>query len=503
MSDEPLQPALLTHLWFAVDDVIRSGELLSRAWAAVAALGLDQPVPGLPSELLSPTPELFPERLTVLGARASAGEGIEQAIVVQTHDVIMVSVMLAPRPPSSWADLSARWTAVADTDGVLGSATLFIGQTKRALTTPKAVSATARTYRPLLPSVAAGDWDEQAVRLHDGICLWELPLDTTATHRRLLALSPVAGEASLDGWLWSGPTPGLVPFTRYLLHACKLRYEQAVLVRDLPELRSLISEADALCTSLTAEVERGSVPPERLRETVRTLTGLQTSGTGLLVANSRLQALDGTVRTAQRNMTRAMDSAPVTVPPPALSSDQQLIDWTLQQAELERTYLQATTDRVTHVLALTKAAVDDMRRARQEALTLLQTSLLGSLVTALAVIQSLQYKPPLDPDLYPPVIVFLTALALWLPAAVLYWPPGSRPSTRWRAMDSLTSGLVAASLAWLITEISATPPPLLAAAIAIVAGAITASVTWALAVRRTKRLASDAAVPRRDRLHPR
>ncbi|MFF7987915.1 CATRA conflict system CASPASE/TPR repeat-associated protein [Streptomyces sp. NPDC007901] len=496
MTDAPAQPALLTHLWYAVDDVRWAGAsaaALSQAWAAVAALGLDRPVPDLPGELRPPLPPLYPERLTVLGARAAERPGIEQAIVVQNHDVITVSVMLAPRPDTSWADLAGRWEAVAGsaiTSAARGTATLFIGQTAHDLTSLESVAATARGYGPLLPSVADGRWADQAIRLHDGICLWDLPLDaddTTAAHRRLLALSPTAAEASLDRWLWSGPDPGLVPFTRYLLHACKLRYEHAVLVRDLEALRSLARESDALCTSLTRNLERGTVPPERLRDTVRALTGLQTSGTGLLVATSKLQALDTTVRAAQQNMARAMETAPVHTAP-ALGSDQQLIDWTLQQADLESTYLRATTDRVSHVLTLTKAAVDDMRRSRQEALTLLQTSLLGALLTALAATQSLQYKPPLDAGLYPPVIAFLTAVALWLPAAVLYWPPGSRTSARWRAMDSLTSGLVGGSLAWLAAEMSAQPPAGLSAAIGALAGVAVAGVTWVLAARRTRRL---------------
>ncbi|CAL9676805.1 hypothetical protein SUDANB105_07957 [Streptomyces sp. enrichment culture] len=496
MTDTPAQPALLTHLWYAVDDVIRSGTsaaALSQAWAAVPALGMDQPVPGLPGELQPPSPQLFPERLIVLGAQAAAGAGIEQVIVVQTHDVIMVSVMLAPRPDRSWADLARRWETAAGSAiaaAALGSATLFIGQTTHDLSSLESVAAAARSYCPLLPSVANGPWDEQATRLHDGICLWELPLDagdTTAAHRRLLALSPAAAEASLDRWLWSGPGPGLVPFTRYLLHACKLRYEHAVLVRDLSQLRSLAARADALCTSLTTDLELGTVPPERLRDTVRALTGLQASGSGLMVATSRLQVLDAAVRTAQQNMARAMDAAPVPASP-ALCNDQQLIDWTLQQADLERTYLQATADRVSHVVALAEAAVNDIRRERQEALTLLQTSLLGSLVTALAATQSLQYKPPLDASLYPPVIALLTAVALWLPAAVLYWPPGSRASARWRAMDSLTSGLVGGSLAWVVAEMSAQPSAGLSAAVALLAGATVAGMTWVLAARRTRRL---------------
>jgi hypothetical protein len=496
VSDTPAQPALLTHLWYAADDVIRMGAsaaALSQTWAAIATLGLDQPVPGLPDELQPPSPQLFPERLIVLGARAAPAAGVEQAIVVQTHDVITVSVMLAPHPATSWADLAGRWEAVAGsaiTAPTLGSATLFIGQTTQDMTSGESATAAARAYRPLLPSVADGPWDEQALRLHDGICLWELPLDaddTVAAHRRLLALSPAAAEASLDHWLWSSPNPGLVPFTRYLLHACKLRYEHAVLVRDLPRLRSLAADADALCTSLTTDLERGTVPPERLRDTVRALTGLQANGTGLLVATSRLQVLDATVRTAQQNMARAMDAAPVPAQP-ALSSDQQLIDWTRQQADLESTYLRATAERVSHVLALAEAAVNDIRRARQEALTLLQTSLLGSVVTALAATQSLQYKPPLDAGLYPPLIAFLTAVALWLPAAVLYWPPGSRASARWRTLDSLTSGLVGGSLAWLVTEMSAQPPTGLSATVAVLAGAAVAGVTWVLAARHARRV---------------
>ncbi|GIF42228.1 hypothetical protein Axi01nite_65390 [Actinoplanes xinjiangensis] len=449
------EPALLAHVFFAADGrgPANGGEAgLAALWNAMAASGLDQEIPGVPEDLEPVATGGFTERLTVLGGRQTA-DGDGQLIVYQDHDVLGAGLLLAPDGAgTTWIDLQRRWETVLDgapaVTGSLGSAVVYLAQISGDV--PAHVS-----IKPLLPLLPAADRTNPAkVMFERGINLWELPPTAggaVAHHRRFAAVAPLTERDTLDRWLWSDDRPGLVPFTRYLLHAAKLRYQQLVLVRDLPAVRDAVADARAQCDALAAHMQR-PLPPDRLRAVSARLTAAQSRERGLVDSLSRIRSMTGTVRTADRNMRAALGRPAIDEPGGPLDNDRHIAAWLTDQLGTEETYLQATNERVSQVTGLAAAAVETAQRTRQESLTLLQTSLLGGLVTALAAIQSLEYELPIRSSLHAPLIAALTAIAVWLPTAILHWPPGSRPG-RWRPFDAALYGFVGAGLAWLATGI--------------------------------------------------
>jgi hypothetical protein len=449
------EPALLAHTFFTADGrgSALGGEAGLRAlWDAMAKIGLNQEIAGVPRELLPVSTGGFTERLTVLGGLQTA-DGDGQLIVYQDHDVLGASLLLAPdAPDATWTALQSQWETVLAGEptvtGALGSAVIYLAQ----VSSDVAAHVSIKPLRPLLP---AAERTNAAKAMFDrGISVWELsPIDAgpVAQHRRFVAVAPLTQKDALDRWIWSDDRPGLVPFTRYLLHATKLRYQQLVLVRDLPAVRDAVADAKTQCDALTAELQR-PLPPDRLRAVSGRLTAAQARERGLVDSLSRIRVMVGTVRTADRNMTAALDTPAIDEPGSPLDNDRHIAAWLTDQLATEETYLQATNDRISQVTGIVTAAVEMTQRSRQESLTVLQTSLLGGLVTVLAAIQSLEYKLPIRPSLNAPLIAALTAIAVWLPTAILHWPPGSRHG-RWKLFDGLLCGFVGGTLGWLATGI--------------------------------------------------
>ncbi|XVU20764.1 CATRA conflict system CASPASE/TPR repeat-associated protein [Actinoplanes sp. CA-054009] len=486
------EPALLAHVFLAADGPSAgAGESLRLLWDGVTKIGVDRAIARVPERLQPATTGGFTERLTLLGGRRAADDS-GQFIVYQDHDVLGATLLLAPDTPgTTWADLERQWTTVlgdtSEATGALGSVLVYLGQ----VADERPGSATIRQLRPLLSS--ADDASPGTSAFHRGIRLWELAPagpGPVARHRRLVAVAPPSEKDTLDRWLWSDDKPGLVPLTRYLLHTAKLRYQQEVLVRDLPAVRAAIAEARARCDALSAEIQR-PMPPDRLRSTSDLLTQAQSRERGLVDSLSRVRTMAGTVRTAERNMRAALDEPSLDEPGSPLDNDRHIAAWMTDQLATEEIYLQATNDRVSQVTGLAAAAVERVQKARQEALVLLQASLLGGLVTVLAAIQSLEYKLPIRPSLNAPLIATVTAIAVWLPTAILHWPPGSRPGRAWRLLDGLLLGGLAAAVTWLTTGIVGVitndAPPSWRWTLPIAAGAALCAATVPSLTRLTRR----------------
>ncbi len=453
------KPAVLVHSFYAAGEVLAGGvaaEGLRGVWAAAVESGMDRPIGRLPADLSVPSSAAYLDRVLVLGARQreSAG-GVEQVVAFQSQDVVGCSVMLAPAD-ADWLEVDrARPVRAAGHPAALGSATLYIGLIPDG--SPAPPRSLARRCQPLLPDPVDGPWPATGCVYHSGIVVWELPgrhTEPAAVHRRLLAVAPIAAEDTLDRWLWSDDEPGLVPLTRYLLHAAKLRYEQHVLIRDIGALRRAAADADTRCTDLAVALAGdGPIESTVLRRAGQSLAGLQADAAGLVTSLSRVRTMTRTVETAQENMGAAL---PAPQSPPAggmPDNDQRLGRWLLGQLRSEEMYLAATITRVSELTAVGAAVVGAGTRERQEHLTLLQTSLLGCLLTALAAIQSLQYVPPMPGSLKGPLVALLAAVALWLPSGVLHWPPGSRRQPgRW-STDLILLATACAALGWLATGV--------------------------------------------------
>jgi hypothetical protein len=447
------RPALLIHAFYAADDTLPGGRAagrLARLWQDLRADGLDRSITGLPAELRPAAPAAYLDRVRVLGALRGGG-GIREAVAYQVHDAVGVSVMLAPDDPSAtWTGIQHFWdtaTGQRHVAGALGTAMIYLG-----LVSESGSPDLARRVRPAVPGDNDGPWPQAGCAFHDGITVWELPGhdrdEPVGRQRRLLAVAPEAAEDSLDRWLWSDDEPGLVPLTRYLLHAAKLRYEHAVFLRDLNDIREAVDAIDRVCADVGRSLADG-LPVDRLVRAGRALADLQLRSTGVARSLSRVRAMIRTVATADANLATSLPSVVRDAPGGLLDNERQVTRWLTDQLRGEESYLQAAADRTAVVVAVGGSAVAERSLDRQESLTLLQVSLLGAVVTALAAVQSLQYHVPIPAPLRLPAIAFLTVLALWLPSAVLHWPRGRATGRGWRRLDIALLSLAAAVVCWL------------------------------------------------------
>lgn len=448
MTVEVRRPALLTHAFWTLGET--GG--LAEAWAAVRASGIDGRIDGLPGGLAEPRRDARPDRLVILGALTAETGGAElhQALAYQTRDLIGLAVLRAPnRDDTGWRELSP--TGPAGGDQRIGAATVYLGLLPGAAgpAGPDAAAVLARALRPALPPPVDLDWERAACGFRDGVTVWELP--GGRTDRRLLVLAPESREDALDRWSWSADGPVLPPLTRYLAHAARIRYQQVVLHRDLPDLDRLLDDVAASSDALAALLRDGpdteASTPELLRQADR-LTEVRNRHAGLVDTLARARTMTRTVRVAERNLAAALDPPRFAAPGGLLDADRQVAESATEQLLAAETYLQAELDRAGPLLATARASLDERIRDRVDGRMLVQTSLIGALLAVLAAVQSLGYRVGLARSLNAPLIALVGALVLWLPSAVLHWMPGARVPRGWRRLDRVFLALACAAAGW-------------------------------------------------------
>lgn len=466
------RPAQLVHAFFAAERALTPGsaanDALTALWGRAKTLGMDREVaPHWPVELPVVADAPYSERLTVLAARQEAVPGgFHQALVYRLYDTVGVSVLQAPNDDAiTWNDLHDSWADEIDAlagSGILGTVTLYLGlwpdrERGRLHSMSSAMpGAIGRELRSLSPAGQDVDWSGFWCRPADGLLVWELPARDGAAvplARRLLAIACESDEETLDRWLWMGDVPGLPPFTRYLLHAAKLRYQYAVLKEALPTLRDTMDATNAKCAELAGLLDDDMVAIDRLLAADRTLSRLQTDQRGLITLATDIRDMACTVGIAQDNMDATLDERHTCAPGGPTDNDRQSARWMREQLRAEETYLVSAQTKATEIARITGVAVDSRLRQRRDNLTLLQSTLLGSVLMALASIQSLQYRVPLPGPLIAPLICVLSTGALVLPSAILHWPRGGVESGPWRWADVLFSALLGGSLGWLAVAI--------------------------------------------------
>lgn len=485
MTTAVRRPALLTHAFWTVS----STEGLAVRWKAAEARGIARPIAGLPAGLDEPDPHERPDRLRLLGARtAEPGVQLHQMLAYQVHEVVGLATLRAPnRDNVSWLDLHETSVPVPGDERFAG-ATVYLGLLRESAgpVKPAAAAALGRRLKPLLPPPGDGGWNRTACGFHDGIIVWELPepdCPDGSVCRRILVVAPESQEEALDRLSWSGEGPMLPPLTRYLLHAARIRYQQEVLIRDLPGLRRLLNDVEDSTSALLTQLRPGNTKgEERIDDLIRRadrLTEVQTRQAGLIDSLARIRTMARTVQIARRNLGSALDPPRFDVAGGPLDADRQLADTTTEQLHAEEIYLQAALDRAGPLLTAAKNTLDERLRDRIEGRTLVQTSVIGALLAVLAAIQSLGYRLALPRSLQGPLIALVGALVLWLPSAVLHWIPGARVPRGWRRLDRILLAVTCAAAGWLGTAAALqigthTPAPpgasLAAAAVAAAAG---------------------------------
>lgn len=473
-----LRPARLFHAFLSADRVLEPEERVparstdgERATARTAAEALWSRACSLQeggehTELRLDKGGTF--GLTVLDTRErTLPSGFHQALAYRLPSVIGFTVMEAPNDDSvSWKALDEPWQSDLGKmpEGVLGSAHIYLGLIADDdwHRFPEGEGGVAeglgRELSELVPGTGTGEpeWTRSWIRPAEGTLVWELPpsadgvpADRLPHARRFLAVACESSEETLERWLWSPEAPGLAPFTRYLLHASKLRYHSTVLRLALPRLHTAVKEIDAACEALGELLKENAVPVKELVDADQSISRLQTEQNGLIKRLTGIRDLAVSVRTAQQNMAAALGGDLVEASGGPLSLDQETARWTLEQLQIEETYLSSAQTKAAETARITGLAVSTRLQRLREGLVLLHATLLGALVTVLTAVQSLEYDLPLPQRLEAPLIALLGAVALLLPPAVVRWPRGGPGGVdRWTRLDHLLAGLPGAAAGW-------------------------------------------------------
>jgi len=455
--------SLVIHVFAATEFCSRArpeqaGVFLRAVWdACVARLGMSVPaLPGVGTDFPAE-----PAWSGTLRMRAAVEDpqrsGQFQALLYSVHDVTAISVVLDPAPGRSWAELERLWDdavpVAAPAPGLLG--VVRVHRLLHPAPTLPDASLTEALSRLRRDPVPAGSW----VRTTPGFAVCEVPSDAateTGGARRLLAVAPESAEEEFDRWSWVDGTSRLVPLTRYLLHASKLRYEAGVHARSREVSQRAQSAVDAQVETLTElypQVVAGRVAAGRLLDASVELARLQGHSAGLIASLGRVRAMRRTVQIAEANMTAALAGSVDGPPGGFLAQDRATATALSEHLDDTAAYLEVTHQRADETARITGDLVRERLQRRRERLTQLQTSFLGSLLMALAAIQGLEYQVPLPGSLQPPVILLLAGLALALPGTALRWGAAEAPDGVGRAVDRVGLSAACAASGWLVAGI--------------------------------------------------
>jgi hypothetical protein len=277
------------------------------------------------------------------------------------------------------------------------------------------------------------------------------PADRSQTYCLVAAQS---AEAMLDEWVWARQGYwGLAPFTRLCLHAAKLSYEEAVhrAAKPVSATTAQIDSAVAGIVRTASEwTEASPVQPRQLLAMDARLRLLLQRLHGPSWSVTRLRDLRETVDIALSNLRRYL---PEVVARAGEADDPftQLVDRATRlgrQIDHDIRYLEDLQERARAAHEYVRLIVDHGGRQRSERLTLLQTSVIGALLAALATIQALSYTVPVAATVQGPVIAMLGAVAFALPVALARWTGTLPRSVPYRWPDHVAAGLIGLSLGW-------------------------------------------------------
>ncbi|MER6393468.1 CATRA conflict system CASPASE/TPR repeat-associated protein [Streptomyces sp. NPDC059382] len=472
------RPGVVMHLFLrtarAADPAQPEHAELERWWRAADALGMDDPVDAWPSAFPAVRATDRPRYPSLVAARQRDTPGAYAMLLVTAYyDVLAVSVLLAPNDDAvGWDELVRSWTLAlgplpAPAADCLGTADVFLGT----LPGPVCAAPDARAVvRPLVALVASAPgarlpgnpsrWAAAApARVapdtpDDDLLVWEPPVASpygAMRHRRLLALADEANEAVLSRWAWQGTVPGAAPASLLLLHSARLRDQTALLLRELPELDRLVERVAQTCDraeDALAAVASRNAPLARLADAEVALAALNVTA-GVTHALSGIAGLQQTWRAAEQNLGERVPPGSRTL----TDEDRLAADWAREQSAVTRAQLDGAARRATECAARLTAATERAQRDRRDHLSLVQTSLIGALLTALAAIQSLQYQVRMPGPVRPALIAFLACAALVLPLLFLPRVDAAGLRAHGRRADGVLCAAAGASTGWLMTAV--------------------------------------------------
>jgi hypothetical protein len=456
------RPAVVVHAFFPMKEAI-----VSKSPAQEALIGMWKRARGFPPRPIGTAPTVLkldelPEpsaHLQILAAaeRAADGDGFFETFVYRLHDVIGVSIVEAGGDDRrDWTSFMTEWFTswnLEPTD-VIGTAIVYLALSHhrqlagRAGRLPRAIAAECAP-----PGLDRDDtaWREDCWEPLPGMHLWEVPSgDAPHPLRRVLAVAGRAHEDLLDAWFWGAGKPG-APFTRYLLHAAKLRHQQTLLLAANQAMGDTIGKVDAACAELESALSDESLSLDRLIRADQALNALQTDQHGLIAYLADVQDMTTTVRSSTANLDSLVGDSGAGRSAGPRAVDQQVGRWTLEQLRTEEAYLTAAQSKATESSRLAATRVGAALQLRRGNLTLFQTAVLGAILMALAAAQSFGYKPPLPTVLYGPTVFLLATLALALPSAVLRFSRGTGEDRRWAMVDVFFTALLGFAVGWFVS----------------------------------------------------
>ncbi|MEH1013654.1 CATRA conflict system CASPASE/TPR repeat-associated protein [Micromonospora sp. CPCC 206060] len=300
---------------------------LQRIWARCHELvGMCHPIGGIP--VPDKLPDLSDIRRDTSGlddvalAGQQATEPVFQAVLRRHHDVVNLSVVLAPTTGTGtddWIRLDRLWSTIAPpwSGGLLGVARVYQGLMSHQATVDHS---SADTLHPLLPVTGTARYWSDGVVTPVGLGVWEVgATDDARPERRLLVLAPDGYDDVLSAWTWSRGDAAMPPLARYLLHAATVRHHLRVrLAAGDP-----VAEVD-LATELVARSPAGWLPDDVLPRLVRSEVAATT-------LERQLGTMSRSVETTRANMRAALGGEAdvlVTGAGP-FADDDRLVDWFL------------------------------------------------------------------------------------------------------------------------------------------------------------------------------
>ncbi|WP_431882405.1 CATRA conflict system CASPASE/TPR repeat-associated protein [Micromonospora gifhornensis] len=336
-----------TAAYSAIRDLWAASRHLFRLDREISGLGVPPHLPETAAELPTAT-QTGPEWILAGQERADADY---QAVLRRHHDLINLSLALAPGPPPTgpapaywpgWHELDRQWSALAvgRTSALLGVVRVYLagmaGWPDDAALPPAARAAVGPVLAGHLPDPPSR-WAEPAP-LSDRALLWELPpADDARWERRLVLAAPTRDDATVSAWVWSDGSAAIPPLARYLLHAAKVRHQLRVLRRDNPADR-LRDQLD----TMAADVRAGSSSPA-VRE------GLAAVRRDANLSVAELRAMRHAVAVAKQNMAASWGGNPPVVQG-LFADDRDLVDWFLTHLDDEREELATTAARAGHLI---------------------------------------------------------------------------------------------------------------------------------------------------------
>lgn len=472
----------------------RAYEYLRTVWSRCRVqLGMTEPIP---DTAVPPEPPADCRSASgILAAAQRPGPDVFQTILRCEDGVFTLSAILSPSVSAAagWAEIEALWDPVGGgcPEEVIGEYRLLLAKAMH-----PAVKAASDYLQPAEPL-----WDH-GTRSRDGIVIAEVsPRDDSRVKRRLILLAKPGHDTELSAWAWSRGDLTVTPFTRYLIHTAKLRYQFRVWA-DGKQLRQLRHDVDtavnALITLLPADTtETGDPGGEEIVAAAGRITALLAKEAGVVVTATRLREMARTVEITHSNMTAAIGrqiqaGGAVTL----FSDDRELAAWLEQRLADDITYLDAARDRARDVTSFADQVMQRLAaerendaRKRQQKLTVLQTAITGSILMALTAIQALGYHPAVPPRGAPALIAFLGSLTLALSTRVFGVLLIGRSRTLF-GLDLLAWGATIATAVWLVISLSGPVtlaglgPTATTAAIAVTAFAVTITTYSAITRRR-------------------